>query len=158
MDIGRTSTFSTAATRIITAFLLVGFIPGAAACWTDSDPFVCYRIIAFSTTFFIFFSLAIVACVGYRRRITRANQALIQQAHQTANANQGPDSVPPQGVPPPQGIPPQSFPSPQVAPQYPPQMHNGDASPYMTSVSKPATSTLPPQYVAPSPGVAPIQV
>jgi len=150
MDLGRTSTFSTATTRIITAILLAGFIPGAAACWTDSDgtEYYCYRIILLSVLTFILFSLAILGCVGRQRRITRANQALIQQAHRTANANQGPDCVPPQGVPPP-----------QVAPQYPPpQVRNGDASPYMASVSQPATSTLPPQYVAPSPGVAPIQV
>ncbi|KAI0283233.1 hypothetical protein BC826DRAFT_1110226 [Russula brevipes] len=150
--VGRTSTFSTAATRIVTAILLAGFIPGAAACWTDSDGYeYCYRvnpvgIIAGSIAFFFLLSLAIFLRVRRRRRIAAANQALIQQAHRIANANQNPYG----------GIPPQGFPSPQVAPQYPPQVHNGAASPYMTSVSQ--SATLPPQYVAPSPGVAPIQV
>jgi len=152
MDIGRTSTFSTAATRIIAAILLAGFIPGAAACWTDSNGYeYCYTvnpigIIAGSIAFFFLLALAIFLRVRRRRRIARANQALMQQAHQIANANQNPYGVPPQGAPPPQGIPPQGFPSPQgippqgfpspqVAPQYPPQVHNGVASPYMASIS-----------------------
>jgi hypothetical protein len=163
MNIGRASTFSTAVTRIIAAILLAGFIPGAAACWIGSDGLeYCINpgYVACSVAFFILFLMCITLSINRRRRIARANQALKQQAPQVANAsanvNQGPYRVPPQDVPPPQGIPPQGSPSPQVTPQYPPQVHNGVASPYMASVSQ--SATLPPKYDASSPSVASAQV
>jgi len=166
-SVGRASTFSMAATRIIAAILLAGFIPGAAACWTGSDGLeYCINpgYVACYVALFVLFVMCIGLCVNRNRlrRIARAKQALKQQAHPIANAsaniNQGPYGVPPQGVPPQQGIPPQGFPSPQVAPQYPPQVHNGVASPYMASV--PQSATLSPKYVASSPSiqVTPAQV
>jgi len=148
--IGRTSVFTTASTRIFTAILLVGFLPGVSAtCWIDesSNREFCDGLspaarVGIGIGFFLLFMAVVFGLVGYRRRrFARSNLAYINQ---TGNPNAYGNSYGYGGGPPPFG------------PQYPPQAHG---SPYgydpATGFAPPASS--PPQYYAPPPGAPPVR-
>ncbi|KAI0283245.1 hypothetical protein BC826DRAFT_1060502 [Russula brevipes] len=152
MAVGRTSTFIDSSTRIFTATLLAGFLPGVRAdCWRDGQGRrYCNGLsdaarAGIGLAFFLVFLAAIFAMLTYRkRRAARANLAYVQQAQAGAGAY-GPQYGP--GGPGPY-------------PQYPPQAYNSNAAPYAYDPSTgfaPPTNAEPPQYYAPPLGTPPVR-
>ncbi|KAH9961877.1 hypothetical protein BJV74DRAFT_954523 [Russula compacta] len=115
VGVGRTSPFSITSTRILTATLLVSFLPAVRAdCYINGDGYeVCDGLspgarAGIGIAIFALFLLAITAMLAYRRR--RANRANLAYIHQTQQGGGGMYGNP-YGPPPPQ-------------PQYPPQTYN----------------------------------
>jgi len=136
MSIGRTSASTSSSIRILTAALLIGFLPGvSASCWIDSsgveycDGLSPAARAGIGLAFFFLFLAVLFGLLGYRRR--RANRANLVYVQQPRPGGAG------------------AFGSPYGGPQYPPQAHYDPN----TGFAPPGGS--PPQYYPPPPGAPP---